>query len=352
MQKIDLRSDTLTIPSPDMVQAMARANVGDDAFGEDRQVNELQEYCAAYFGKPAAIFMPSGTMSNQVALRALTLPGDEVICDATYHINFFESAQACDLGRVTLNPVVTPDGILTVEKLEEAVTAKARWSDTYALPKLVWLENSISTHGGTIFPIDKMEDVSSWCKNNRLAIFLDGARLLHSCIATRTNPRDYGQLVDAVTMCFSKGLGSPFGAILVGEIDFIARARRFRKWFGGGLHQSGYMAAAALYAMTNNVDMLFEDHSNAALLGELLADERLFRVKKVETNMVMFDVTSVGISAEVFVNRAAQEGVLLMVWRGNEVRAVTSSLVCRRDMYAAGKKLTQIAKSSLLTLAS
>jgi threonine aldolase len=185
-----------------------------------------------------------------------------------------------------------------------------------------------------------------------MSIFLDGARLLHSCIANGTNPRDYGQLADAVTMCFSKGLGSPFGAILAGELDFIARARRFRKWFGGGLHQSGYMAAAALYAMTNNVDMLFEDHSNAALLGELLAEDRLMRVKKVETNMVMFDVTSLGISAEAFVSLAAEEGVLLMVWRGNEVRAVTSSLVSRRDIYAAGKKLLQIAKSSLLTLAS
>jgi threonine aldolase len=344
MEKIDLRSDTLTRPSQGMVQAMANARVGDDAYGEDREVIALQEYCADFFGKPAALFMPSGIMSNQVAVRTLTQPGDEVICDASYHINFFESAQTADLGKVTLNPVTTADGILTVENLNQALQSKARWTNTYAVPTLVWLENSISTHGGSVYPLAALAEVSAWCKDGSMSVFIDGARILHACIAADVSPAAYAAKADALTMCFSKGLGAPFGSILVGDEDFISRARRFRKWFGGGLHQSGYMAAAALYALKNNLGQLIEDHGNAQILADLLSQERRLSLKTAETNMVTFDVSGLGATAHEFVRLAADEGVQLMAWRGEEVRAVTSSNVNRVQTIQAGHVLLGIAK--------
>jgi threonine aldolase len=345
MEKIDLRSDTLTHPSPGMIEVMAKAEVGDDAYGEDREVIALQEYCAEFFGKPAALLMPSGIMSNQVALRALTQPGDEVICDASYHINFFESAQSADLGKVTLNALSTEDGILTAESLKHALESKARWTNTYAAPTLVWLENSISTHGGSVYPFAAMQDVSAWSREQGLSVFIDGARILHACIAADVSPVNYAAQADALTMCFSKGLGAPFGSILVGDVDFIARARKFRKWYGGGLHQIGHLAAAALYALKNNVQQLVEDHDNAKILAELLAQEKRLILKPAETNMVTFDVAGLGVTASEFVRLAAEEGVRLMAWRGDEVRAVTSSNVTRAQAIQAGQKLLRVSNS-------
>lgn len=342
---IDLRSDTLTRPSPGMIQAMARAEVGDDAYGEDRHVLELQEYCADYFGKPAALFMPSGTMSNQVAVRSFTRPGDEVICDVSYHLNFFESAQVADLGRAVLNPINTPDGILTVEALENAIDSKARWNSAYALPGLVWIENSISAHGGSIFPIDTLKEIHAWCRKAEIPIFIDGARIINAGIAAKIHPAKYAALADALTMCFSKGLGAPFGSILVGNKDFISRARPYRKWFGGGLHQSGFMAAAALYAIQNNFKRLADDHENAATFAQILAEEQRLLVRKVETNMVLFDVTRLNVAADEFVRLAAIAGVLLMAWRTDEVRAVTSSNVNRQQIIEAGQRLISMTKS-------
>ncbi len=344
MFSIDLRSDTLTRPSPGMLKAMATAEVGDDAYGEDRYVIELQEFCADYFGKAAALFMPSGTMANQVALRSLTQPGDEVICDASYHINFFESAQSADLGRVTLNPIYTADGILTLDNLANAVHSKARWNDTYASPTLVWVENTVSTHAGKIFPLVTLEALSDWCQEAAMSLFIDGARILNACVGANIQPAKYASAADALTMCFSKGLGAPFGSILMGGKDFIARARRYRKWFGGGLHQSGFMAAAALYAIKNNVEQLMEDHKNAALLAGILRQEPRFSVKEGETNMIVFDVGALNMTASEFVQQAAAENVLLMEWRANEVRAVTSSNVNRELIVQAGHRLVNLAK--------
>ena len=324
---------------------MAAAQVGDDAYEEDRHVRELQEYCAEYFGKPAALFMPSGTMSNQVALRCLTEPGDEVLCDGSYHLNFFESAQAADLGRIVLNAIDTPDGILTVDILKKAVDSKARWNRSYAAPGLVWIENTISTHGGSIFPLDTLQDVYSWCRNSDIPVFIDGARILNASVAQNISAGKYAASCDALTMCFSKGLGAPFGSILVGKKDFISEACRYRKWFGGALHQSGFMAAAALYAIKNNVERLLEDHENATILAEILREDGRMFVSPVATNMVLVDVNGLGISAAEFVRLAAGENVLLMAWRGTHIRAVTSNIIDRRQAIEAGYRLIRLLQS-------
>jgi threonine aldolase len=344
MPVIDLRSDTLTRPTPAMIRAMAAAQVGDDAYEEDRPVRELQDYCAEYFGKPAALFMPSGTMSNQVAIRCLTKPGDEVICDASYHLNFFESAQAADLGKVVLNAADTADGILTVDVVRKAIDSKARWNRSYASPGLVWIENTISTHGGSVFPLDTLQDVYAWCRNSDIPVFVDGARLLNACIAQNIGAAKYAASCDALTVCFSKGLGAPFGSILLGKRDFISDACRYRKWFGGALHQSGFMAAAALYAIKNNVNQLLTDHENAATLARILAEESCV-FSKVATNMVLFDVDDLGISAAEFVRRAKAENVLLLAWRNTQVRAVTSSNVNRPQSIEAGYRLARLVQS-------
>jgi threonine aldolase len=326
-----------------MVKNMLNACHGDDAYDESRTVTELEEYCADYFGRPRALFMPSGVMSNQTAIRSLTQPGDEVICDASYHINFFESAQTADLSRVTLNALHTVDGVLTPELLDRTLASKARWNYTYAAPRLVWIENTISTHAGKIFPFDQLLQVGSWCKQQEVTLFMDGARLLNASVATGISPACYGAAVDALTVCFSKGLGAPFGSILIGDNDFITKARRNRKWLGGGLHQSGFMAAAALYALKNNVKRLELDHQNATLLGELLRREARLSVSAVQTNMVIFDVGGLNMTADEFVKRAAFEQVKLLVWRANEVRAVTSLNVNRSQAQQAGARLLKVA---------
>lgn len=343
--KIDLRSDTLTRPTPEMIMVMANAEVGDDCYGEDKNVIALEEYCADYFGKAAALFMSSGTMSNQVAMRSLIRAGDEIICDASYHINYFESAQVADLGRGVLNTVSTNDGVLTAAIVQEAIERKARFNNSYAAASLIWLENSISLHGGHVFPLKTMQELHAWANEVEIPIFIDGARILNASIAAGVHPSKYAACADAMAVCFSKGLRAPYGSILVGSQDFIASAKRFRKWYGGGLHQSGYMAAAALYAIQNNLDQIAQDNENAILLQNILSTDERIKVKDTQTNIVHFDIIELGISSVDFVQRAQKEGVVLFSWMPGQIRAVISSNVDRNQIIEAGNRLLSIANT-------
>lgn len=260
---VDLRSDTLTRPTRAMLLAMAESEVGDDCFGEDPTVQALEARCANLFGHEAALLLPSGTMSNQLALRCLTNPGDEVICDSSYHVNFFEASPTCDLAKVSVNPVTVADGILSPVNVDEAISRRARWSNAYAKPTLIWIENTINGHGGRIYPLDKLRDLSEYAQNSKLNIFMDGARLFNAIVATGIDPKVYGGMVTALTVCFSKGMGAPIGSVLIGSKDFVRRARVIRKWYGGAMHQSGFIAAAALFALDNNLVNLKTDHQNA-----------------------------------------------------------------------------------------
>jgi threonine aldolase len=322
--RIDLRSDTLTLPNEGMRRAMWEAEVGDDCYGEDVSVRRLEEHCARLFGKEEALFISTGTLSNQIAIRCLTQPGDEVILDASYHVYFFESAQTADLAKVTLNPCFTEDGVLTKADVARAIDSKPR-GPMYSAPRLLCAENTVNARGGRVFPIETLRSLRRFADANGLAVHLDGARLMNACAATGLSPAAYAACADSLSLCFAKGLGAPFGSVLADESSFIRSAKKYRKWYGGALHQSGVLAAAALYGIRNNAGRLVEDHANARLLADLLADlpDVVVDPETVETNIVMMDVSRLGISSFAFAEEAKGEGVLLFPWTPTVVRAVT-----------------------------
>ncbi len=342
MDVIDLRSDTVSQPSVPMRLAMCEAPVGDDSFGEDPSVVHLQAYCARLFGKEAALFTCSGTMSNQIALRVLTSPGDEVILDALHHINYFEAAQtACNAG-VTLNACVSPDGVLRSSVLETALAGRPRGVN-YGVAKLICVENSISCHGGRIYPLEALRDAHDFAYAHHMALYMDGARLLNACVASGHTPAEYARHTTLLSLCFAKGLGAPFGSVLVGAEPLIQRARRYRKWLGGGVHQAGMMAAGALYALHHHVDRLAEDHDNARAFAAVITPRRLLVPTPVETNIVMVDVSAVGVTAAHFASAAQHRGVLLLPWTDSVVRAVTHLDVSRAAVDLAARRLVELA---------
>lgn len=303
---------------------MYAAPVGDDCYGDDPSVRRLEEITAGLLGKEAAIFLPSGTMANQVAIRAHTKPGDEIITDSSYHIAFFEAAQTACLGGVTLNCCSSRDGLITIDDIEEAVSRRPR-GPLYAPVRLISIENTVAATGGRILPIRRAKRVYGYAKERGYSVHLDGARLFNAAAAAGVAVSDFAKYSDSVSVCFAKGLGAPFGSALAGSRSFIERARVFRKWYGGALHQAGIMAAAALFALENNLQRLAEDHRLAAQLAEqadripgLSVDRR-----RVETNIVLLDVRKLGVSPTEFVECARRCGVLLFPWVGKSVRAIT-----------------------------
>jgi threonine aldolase len=284
----------------------------------------LERYCATLFGKQCGLFIPSGTMSNQIAASTLVSYGEELICDAACHLNFFEAAQFSAFCSGSLNIVQTTNGIVDVDWLEQAMRCRARWSISYSSVRAVWIENSICSLGGTIFPFDTLKSVYSWCCAHKISLFIDGARLLNAALATGISAKDYAAHCTALTVCFSKGLGAPFGSVLLGDSEFIERARTKRKWFGGGLHQAGLMAAAAMYAIKNNQNQLIVDNANAAHLSKELACEPQWEVRWGGTNMVIIDLKRCDMPAARLAEFARREGVMLLPWRPYELRAVTS----------------------------
>lgn len=320
---IDLRSDTMTAPTPEMLSAASRADAGDDCYGESRATRQLEEAVSEMTGKDDSVFVPSGTMSNQVALKSLVSAGNEVLCGNTYHINFFESSQSTALSQISLNPIAAPHGRITPALLDEAVAVKARWSSTYASPELVWLENTINSEGGGVVSIPDMKAIQAWACTNGVRVFLDGARALNAAVALNVPLRTIADSVDALTLCFAKGLGAPMGSVLSGTAEFVERARYHRKQLGGGLHQSGFAAAAALYGLTHHVDRLAEDHVNARQFADVLisAHGDSILAYDVQSNMVMLNVGSAPL-AERLVADAEQKGVRLLHWRAGHVRAV------------------------------
>lgn len=338
---IDLRSDTLTIPSKDMLAAIFEASLGDDGYNEDYSTNSLQTFCADYFCKEAALFMPSGTMSNQVAIRCWTQPGDEIILDDTYHINYFEAGTTVDLGKVHLNLCRTSDGIIRTNDLLDAIENKHR-STLSSHSTLLCLENTINTLSGKIYPLENMRDIYICAKKNNINVHLDGARLLNACAALNIHASEYSRYADSLTICFSKGLGAPFGSILMGKKEFIHTARKYRKWYGGGLHQSGLMASAALFSMKNNISRLNQDHENALELARILqfCPGIKINTESVETNIVMFDISETGMNSADFIDALKKEtGILLYSWSRYKVRAVTSLNVSLSDIIIAGNKI-------------
>jgi len=339
MDLIDIRSDTLSRPSPGMMAAIYNSDVGDDCFGEDKTVCELEERCADAFGKECGIMFPTGTMSNQVALRVLVDPGNEVLCDDSYHINFFEASPTSGLSGISLNSIYSIDGILTPALLDRAITRRARWTSTYAVPKTVWLENTINGRGGRPVQLNQIRSVARWAEQRAIPVYMDGARIMNACVSTKTDPAEYGAEVSALSLCFAKGLGAPMGSVLVGDAGLITEARRFRKWYGGAMHQSGIIAAAGLYALENNVDRLADDHQNALEFFSIMSQVEDIEIDRPETNVVIFDIKKFTITPKEFIARAEDTGVKLLAWRQTEIRAVFCLNNTKKDAIEAGQRL-------------
>src|SRR5437660_1991430 len=307
---IDLRSDTVTRPTPGMRAVMAAAEVGDDVFGDDPTVIRLQERVAALLGKEAALFVPSGTMSNQVCLKAHTQPGDEILCDVNCHIYNYEAGGPAVLSGVMCRTIDGECGIMDVTQLED----KIRPVDEHVVTtRLVCLENTHNRGGGKVYPLEKIEAISAWARQNRLGMHLDGARLWNAIIATGIPAGEWGKHFDSVSVCFSKGLGAPIGSALAGAREFVTKAKRIRKLLGGGMRQAGIAAAAALYAMDNHVERLAEDHRNAQVIARAIIETPGLRLDPpdVETNLIWVEVDPELGTARDVAARLKQRGILV-----------------------------------------
>ncbi len=344
MSVVDLRSDTVTKPTPAMRRVMADAEVGDDVYGEDPSVNRLQEYVADLLGQEAALFVPSGTMANQIAIHCHTQPGDELICEAQSHILDYEMGGAAALSGVSARPLAGEAGVITAEQIAAAIRPPVYY---FPRTRLVVLENTHNLAGGTIWPLPEIQKIRDLAVSASLRLHLDGARLWNACVAGGLTPSQYAGLFDSVSVCFSKGLGAPVGSALVGSQEFIAAARRCRKRFGGGMRQAGILAAAALFALEHNRDRLAEDHAHAAQLAQALAEMPGLRVDltRVQTNIVMIDVIDPARDAAAISAALKQEGVWVSSAGIRRLRAVTHYEITAGDLAHALKAFRRVLKA-------
>jgi threonine aldolase len=319
---IDLRSDTVTRPTPGMRAAMQAAEVGDDVFHEDPSVNRLEEKVAALLGKEAAVYVPSGTMSNQIGVKTHTQPGDELLCDVNCHIYNNEAGGPAALSGVMCRTIEGDFGVLDVTQLDGKVRGA---NEHHARTRLVCLENTHNKGGGRVYPLEKIQAISAWARRNGLAMHLDGARLWNAVVATGIPAKTWGEPFDSVSVCFSKGLGAPVGSALTGPREYIARARRVRKLFGGGMRQAGVIAAAALYALEHHVERLAEDHRNARVVAQAIADTPGLRLSppEVETNLIWFEVDPELGPAKAVAAALKERGVLVHIMGPQTLRACT-----------------------------
>jgi threonine aldolase len=325
---VDLRSDTVTKPSPEMRRAIAEAEVGDDVLGDDPTVIRLQERMSELLGMEDALFVPSGSMANQVAIRSVTEPGDEIICHKFTHSYNYEAAGPAALCGCSMRFADGPRGIFDAQAAEPLVQSL----DSHCPhSRMLIIENTNNNGGGAVWPVEKIAALREVAKRHGLHTHIDGARLMNASVAAGCKPTDYTQHVDSVSLCFSKGLGAPIGSIVAGSSDFIKRAHRFRKMFGGGMRQAGILAAAALYAIDNNIERLAEDHDNARHLAESIAEMPGISVDvaEVETNIVMFEIDERLGTNERFAKRLWERGVWTFTVGPKRIRAVTHMDVSR-----------------------
>lgn len=328
---IDLRSDTVTKPTPAMRKAMAEAEVGDDVYGEDPTVNALQEKVANLLGKEAAIFVASGTMANQLAIKAHTHPGDELIMEATSHPYNFEGGAIAAISGVQVYCLQGVRGILDSSQIEAAIRPA---DHHYAVTRLVCMENTHNRGGGSIYPLKNMQEIFRLAKAKGLSVHLDGARLWNAAVATGVKPKEYAQWADSVSVCISKGLGCPVGSLVAGSREFVDRIHRFRKMVGGGMRQAGILAAAGIYALDHHVDRLQEDHESARRLALGLKEIKGTTVNPdhVETNIIIFGVAGTGMTSPAVRDAMKNEGVLMNALGNDHIRLVTHLDVTRKDI--------------------
>jgi threonine aldolase len=345
---IDLRSDTVTRPSEAMRRAMAAAPVGDDIYREDPTIEELQETVADLLGKEAALYVPSGTMSNQLCLRTLTRPGDEVIAHEDSHILHYEAGSAAALSGLQIRPLPGESGVLSAQAVEQTIRP---FSEHFARTGAVEMENTHNRCGGTIWPLEAMQAVAGVAHGRGVPVHLDGARLWNAHKATGVSLKAYASTADSVSVCFSKGLGAPVGSALLGSREFVEEARHNRKRYGGAMRQAGIIAAGALYALEHNVDRLVEDHVNAATLAKLLSEVPGLQITHpVQTNILVVAFCGLGVGADRAVAALKEEGVLCGMATADRVRFVThldvSAEAVRRAGEIAARTFTELARAA------
>ena len=332
----DFRSDTITRPTPAMRKAIAEAPVGDDVWGDDPSVNALQDRAAALFGKEAALFVPSGTMANQICVRTHTEPGDEIIVEADSHIFLYEGGAFAAISGVSIQRVPAERGIMTTEAIAQHIRPDGGMSH-FPVSKLLCVENTANRGGGTAYPLDRLAAIGELARAHNLRLHLDGARVFNAAVAQGVPVSQIAAPFDSIACCLSKGLGCPVGSLVIGSRAFIDRAHRFRKMFGGGMRQAGLLAAAGLHAFDHHIDRLADDHARARQLAEALCALPGVDIDlaSVETNMVYIDVSDTGIDAPTFNARLAEHGVHMHAVSPTRLRAVTHLDLATPHVHAA-----------------
>lgn len=319
MEYIDIRSDTVTRPSRAMLETMLEAKVGDDVFGEDPTVNLLQEKCAEITGKEKALFVPTGCMANQLAVKSHTMQGDEIILERESHILNYETSAAAIISNAQLYPIAGINGVMDPEDIKKSIR-----STDYFFPRtrLICIENTHNRAGGVIQPFDNLKSISNLARENGIRMHMDGARIFNASVETGISVKQYASLVDSISFCFSKGLGAPVGSIICGSSEFIEIAHKWRKILGGGMRQSGVLAAAALYALEHNIDRLKEDHAKAKYFANEInkIDGIEVDLDTVQTNMVIFE--SKKYEKSQYINLLKEKGVLVSAGSFHKLRAV------------------------------
>ena len=319
---INLISDTVTKPTPGMLDAMMTAEVGDDVFKEDPTVNALEEKVAKLFGMESALFFPSGTMTNQTAIKLHTQPGEQLICDKYAHIYNYEGGGVSFNSGVSCRLVDGDRGTMTAEQVAAAINPP----DFYHSPltTLVSIENTANKGGGTCWNFSELQTIKKVCTNNGLKYHLDGARLWNAMVEMKETPLQYGELFDTISVCLSKGLGCPVGSLLLGTKEQMDKAIRIRKIFGGGMRQSGFLAAAAIYALDNHIERLAEDHKKAKEIGAALAAKSFIKkVEPIETNIVIFEIDESFMTSDQFVYKLKEKNILIIGMGQGKLRMVT-----------------------------
>src|SRR6187200_1960670 len=307
MMVIDFRSDTVTKPTQRMLHAMMTAKVGDDVFGEDPSINELEQMSADMFGMESGLFCPSGTMTNQIAIKCHTQPGDEVICDESAHVYQYEGGGIAFNSGASVKLLYGDRGRMNAEQVKAAINED---DNHKANTSIVCLENTNNRGGGSCYDFNEIKKIKQVCLANDLALHLDGARLWNAMVAKNETPKQYGETFDSISICLSKGLGCPAGSVWLGKKDFIKKARRMRKVFGGGMRQGGFIAAAGIYALKNNIERLTEDHDHAKQIGDAIAKTSMAKsVFPVETNIIIV-ATVDATTAVTVVEKLKQKGIL------------------------------------------
>lgn len=320
LKPLELRSDTFTKPTPAMLEAMFSAEVGDDVFEEDTTVKKLEAKAAEMFGYEAGLFCTSGTMTNQIAINVHVNQGDEVICDALSHVYLYEGGGIASNSSASVNLLQGNRGRITAEQIIDVIQPD---NLHHPISRLVSLENTVNKGGGAYYDIQEIAKIKEVCTAHNMALHLDGARIFNALVETKESPKQYGELFDSISICLSKGLGIPVGSVLLGTKEFITKARRVRKRWGGGWRQAGYLAAAGIYALDNHIERLTEDHQRARAIGALMSQKsEVLEVLPVDTNIVIFTLDN-GILSSDYVKKLAEVGIKAATFGKHQVRFVT-----------------------------